>query len=152
MTSPFHPSRRRFLAGCGAALAALSSRRLHAAEPAQQVPAIDERIRRLASDAPLSLEFRGSSADDCRRWQATFAAKLRSLLGPHQQPARWQTTVERTVELKDHRREELVLTAEDHPPLPLYLLVPHGLVPHGSAARRAGVLAIHGHSAGNFGY
>ncbi len=147
MTSPFHPSRRRFLAGCGAALAALPSRRLHAAEPAQ-VPAIDERIRRLASDAPLSLEFRGSSADDCRRWQATFAAKLRSLLGPYQPPARWQTTVERTVELKDHRREELVLTAEDHPPLPLYLLVPHG----SAAAGRAGVLAIHGHSAGNFGY
>jgi dienelactone hydrolase len=147
MQSSSYSSRRHFLAGCGAALATALSCRLHGAEPAQ-VPAIDERIRRMANEAPLSLEFRGSSADDCRRWQATFAVKLRSLLGPHQPPARWQTTVERTVELKDHRREELVLTAEGHPPLPLYLLLPHG----SAQGRRAGVLAIHGHSGGNFGY
>lgn len=141
------PSRRRFLFHSGAVAAGLLSRRLSAEEPAP-VPAIDERIRRLAAEAPLALEFRGTSADECRRWQTAFAAKLRSLLGPHQPPARWQTTVERAVELKDHRREELVLTAEGHPPLPLYLLVPNGP----AAGRRGGVLAIHGHSGGNFGY
>ena len=32
--------------------------------------------------------------------------------------------MERRVELDDHRREELVLTADGHPPLPVYLLVP----------------------------
>ena len=147
MNTPLPTSRRRFLMSSGTALAAVLSDRLPAEEPVP-VPGIDERIRRLAAEAPLSLEFRGTSADDCRRWQTTFAAKLRALLGPHQPPARWQTVVERTVELKDHRREELVLTAEGHPPLPVYLLVPNGP----TAGLRAGVLAIHGHSSGNFGY
>src|SRR5262249_46033779 len=92
------------------------------------------------------LEFRGQTAEDCRRWQEAFATKLRTLLGPYQPPATWQTTVERIVDLKDHHREELVLTGSGHPPLPVYLLVPRdqGTKP------RAGVLALHGH--GRFGY
>lgn len=139
-------SRRRFLGGCGAAL--LAGGRVHSlqAEEPLRVPTIDERIRKLAEDAPLALEFRGSTAEECRCWQKEFAAKLRALLGPHQPPAKWKTTIERTVELKDHRREELILTADGYPPLPLYLLLPRD--PEDKP--RPGVLALHGH--GRFGY
>jgi dienelactone hydrolase len=111
-----------------------------------RVPAIDERIRTLAEQAPLKFEFRGQGASKCRQWQGEFAAKLRALLGPHQPPKEWQTTVERVVELKDHRREELVLTAGGFPPLPVYLLVPLGK----SDKPRPGILALHGH--GKYGY
>lgn len=131
------PSRRQFMLTSGIAL---MGQRLRAEEP-PNVPAIDERIRALADQAPLALQFQGKTAEECRQWQTAFAAKLRSLLGPHAPPAQWQTVVERSVELKDHRREELVLTAEGHPPLPLYLLVPL----EKSAKPRPGALAIHGH-------
>jgi dienelactone hydrolase len=145
MSRSFALSRRRFVSGCGGALfGGLPLRLLQAAEP-PRVPTVDEQIRRLAAEAPLALQFRGQTAAECRAWQQAFAAQLRSLLGPHQPPARWQTVVERVVELKDHRREELVLSAEGHPPLPIYLLFPHS--PRG---KRPGVLALHGH--GRFGY
>jgi dienelactone hydrolase len=110
------------------------------------VPAIDERIRKMAADAPLALRFRGETADECRKWQGEFAAKLRDLLGPFTPPEKWKTVTERTAELDDHRREELVLQAEGHPPLPLYLLVPNKK----AERKRAGVLALHGH--GKHGY
>jgi dienelactone hydrolase len=138
-------SRRGFLLG-GAALLAGVRAQVRGAETPPAVPTVDEWIRKLAAEAPLALEFRGQTAEDCRRWQEAFAAKLRELLGPYQPPAQWQTSVERVVDLKDHRREELVLTANGHPPLPVYLLVPRdqGTKP------RAGVLSVHGH--GRFGY
>ncbi len=139
-------SRRGFLLGCGATLLAGSPARFLRAETPPQVPTVDERIRKLAEEAPLALGFRGRTAEECRRWQQEFAAKLRVLLGSHQPPAKWQTTVERAVELKDHRREELVLTADGHPPLPLYLLLPRDR----ADKPRPGVLALHGH--GKFGY
>jgi dienelactone hydrolase len=137
------PSRRQFLLGSGAVL--LGESCLRAEEPVR-VPTVDEHIRKLAEEAPLSLEFRGTTAAECRQWQAEFAAKLRALLGPHLPPAKWRTEVERTVELKDHRREELVLTAEGQPPLPVYLLLPSGK----ADKPRPGVLALHGH--GKHGY
>ncbi|MBI1918221.1 MAG: prolyl oligopeptidase family serine peptidase [Planctomycetes bacterium] len=111
------------------------------AQNSVDVPTVDAWIRKQAEDAPLSMQFRGSTAEQCRRWQAQFSAKLRSLLGPHTPPARWQTVVERRTDLDDHRREELVLIAEGHPPLPLYLLTPRKK----ANGRRAGILAIHGH-------
>src|SRR5262245_9361948 len=135
--------RRQFLLGGATLLAGLPARG-GAGPPA--VPTIDEHIRKLAEAAPLSMEFRGKTAAECRRWQAEFAARLRTLLGPHQPPAKWKTDVERTVELKDHRREELVLSAEGHPPLPVYLLLPHDR----GGRLSPGVLALHGH--GNFGH
>jgi len=138
-------SRRRFLAG-GAALPAGGAARLLGAEVPPRVLTVDEWVRKLAAEAPLALEFHGQTAQECRRWQGAFAAKLRTLLGPHQPPATWQTTVERVVERKDHRREEFVLTASGHPPLPVYLLLPRDQGPK----PRAGVLALHGH--GRFGY
>lgn len=109
-------------------------------------PTVDDQIRALAAGAPLKLEFQGKTADECRQWQAAFAAKLRGLLGPHRPPAKWHTAVERIVERTDHRREELLLTADGHPPLPVYLLVPIGR----SAKPRPGILALHGH--GKYGY
>src|SRR5262249_47273472 len=61
-------------------------------------------------------------------------------------PHKWQTIKERTVELEDHRRDELVLAAEDAPALPLYILTPK----EKGERLRAGVLALHGH--GKYGY
>jgi dienelactone hydrolase len=137
------PSRFLFLVCLSPAL--LCAGALQAQEP-PRVPTVDEQIRKLAEDAPLKLEFRGQTAEDCRKWQAEFAAKLRALLGPHQPPAKWKVSVERTALLKDHRREELILTAEGHPPLPVYLLLPL----QKSDKPRPGVLALHGH--GKYGY
>jgi dienelactone hydrolase len=115
-----------------------------AEEPAAPLP-IDKRIQKLAETAPLTMQFQGTTADECRRWQAQFGAKLKSLLGPYQPPKEWRVVVERTVDLADHRREELVLVADGHPPLPMYLLVPKG-----DLRRRPGIVAVHGH--GQFGY
>jgi dienelactone hydrolase len=109
------------------------------------VPPIRERIRALADGAPLSLRFTGATADECRRWQAEFAAKLRSLLGPHRPPPSWKTVLERTVTLDDHVREERVLTAEGFPPLPMHLLLPLGA----GGSKGPAVVAVHGH--GDFG-
>jgi dienelactone hydrolase len=133
--------RRHFLRQSAAALlAGCITYEARAQKPAD-VPTVDAWIRKQAEDAPLAMLFRGTTADECRRWQAAFSAKLRSLLGPHAPPAKWQTTVERRTDLDDHRREELVLTADGHPPLPLYLLLPHKK----TERRQAGILALHGH-------
>lgn len=138
-------SRRRLLLGSVASLAGASLRTLKAEEP-PAVPTIDERIRKLADEAPLAMQFKGEGADECLRWQRQFAAQLRTLLGKFQPPEQWKTVVERTVDLEDHRRDELLLVAAGHPPLPIYLLLPHGA----GNKPLAGVLAIHGH--GKFGY
>ncbi len=105
----------------------------------------DSHIRKLAAEAPLAMRFRGTTAAECRQWQANFAAKLRELLGPHQPPAKWHAQVERVVELPDHRREELILIAPGHAPLPLYLLIPKGVKGPCPA-----IVAVHGH--GPHGY
>ena len=146
MPSRHGPTRRQFLACTGSGLlAGMADHPLAAAEP-PPVPNVDERIRKLAEEAPLAMEFRGKTAEECRKWQRDFAAKLRSLLGDHMPPATWKVATERVVELKDHRREELVLTATGHPPLPLHLLLPNDKIDK----RRPGVLALHGH--GDYGY
>ena len=105
----------------------------------------DDHIRKLAAEAPLAMCFRGSTAAECRQWQASFAAKLRELLGPYQPPRKWRVQVERVVDLPDHRREELILTAQGHPPLPVYLLIPKGV-----KGPCPGIVAVHGH--GPHGY
>lgn len=138
-------SRREFLAYSGSLVAAAGWTSRSVAAKTDAVVTVDEHIQRLANEAPLSMQFHGSTAEECRAWQVEFGAKLRELLGPHRPPARWTTVVERVDEFDDHRREHLVLTAEGHPPLPLYLLVPHGRID----TLRPGVVAIHGH--GPFG-
>jgi dienelactone hydrolase len=133
--------RRDFLRGAGAAvLAGWTGNRVLAEEPAPPPP-IEERLQREIDDAPLAMRFRGSTADECRAWQGEFAVRLRSLLGPHKPPGQWKTVVQRTTNLDDHRREELVLQAEGHPPLPVYLLTPSSK----SDNKHPGVLALHGH-------
>jgi dienelactone hydrolase len=141
-------SRRDFLTTAAAASLAGCLAPAAGAEKAGRPVAvdIDDHVRKLAAAAPLKIQFRGTTAAECRRWQAAFAAKLRSLLGPHAPPKAWDTVVERTVTLDDHRREELVLTARGHPPLPVYLLLPRNK----PKKPLPGVLAVHGH--GEFGY
>jgi dienelactone hydrolase len=140
---PTNLSRRDFLqVSTATLLTGIGADYLRAEKPAD-VPTIDDWIKQRAADAPLAMQFRGSTAEECRRWQADFAAKLRTLLGPHAPPSKWHTITERRVELDDHVRDELVLTAEDHPPLPLYILTPCDKTDR----RRAGVLALHGHGA-----
>ncbi len=139
-------SRRRFLRWSGAALlAGFTGGMARAQEPAD-LPTVDDWIRRQAEGAPLAMRFRGGSADECRRWQAEFSDKLRGLLGEFAPPKKWQTVTERTAELDDHRRDELILKADGHPPLPLYLLTPNKK----AGRKRGGVVALHGH--GPFGY
>jgi dienelactone hydrolase len=123
-----------------AVLAAIfTSLPLNAREPAK-LPSINDRLKQDVADAPLSMRFKGATADDCLAWQKDFAAKLKSLLGPHAPPTKWKTTVVSVKEFDDHRREELLLTAEGHPPLPVYLLVPKG-----KKGKLPAILALHGH-------
>jgi dienelactone hydrolase len=110
---------------------------------------INERLRAFEAAAPLAMQFRGTTADDARRWQAEFAAKLRERLGSHQPPAQYECLVERRVELPTHVREECVLTADAVAPLPFHLLLPRREA-SAPSARRPGILAIHGH--GDFGH
>ena len=107
---------------------------------------VHERIRRLASEAPLKMKFQGSTADECRAWQQSFGNKLEELLGAYRPPLRWEAQIEETVESPDHRRQSVILRAPGVAELPIYLLTP-------KAARdgaRPGILALHGH--GPFGH
>jgi dienelactone hydrolase len=141
MNRPARTSRRCFLTRAGAALlGGLAVGRLHGEEPAR-VPPILDRLRREVGDAPLALRFAGGTAEDCRKWQTQFLAKLRELLGPFAPPKTWKTRVVGAADLDDFRREDLVLEADGHPPLPVYLLLPRPRV----GKRRAGVVALHGH-------
>ena len=147
MIESVRATRRGFLAGAGAAAVAFGSRgRFLFAQEATRAQTVDETIRGLADRAALDMEFQGKTADECRSWQESFAAKLRSLLGPHAPPQEWKTVTERRVVLDDHVREELLLVAEGHPALPVHLLLPLGK----SERPRPGILALHGH--GDLGY
>ena len=86
-------SRRAFLRQTAAAsLAALAGDRLLGQETTK-VPTVLERLVQDTANAPLAMRFQGGTAQECRKWQAAFAAKLRSLLGPHKPPAAWKTVV-----------------------------------------------------------
>ena len=139
-------SRRGFLQASTTFLSAAAlADRLVGQEPPASVPTVNERIQQEAAAAELSMQFTGATADECQAWQAKFSARLRSLLGPHRPPSEWKTETEAVVELDDHTRHELILRAEGHADLPVYLLLPkqaEGPLP--------GVLALHGHGA--YGY
>lgn len=141
MNNPYDSSRRRFLAQAGAVLLARRFGRQALADEAP-VPNIVERLRQEIGDAPLSMQFAGGTAEVCRQWQAEFGRQLRTLLGPHAPPKQWKTVVRANDELPDHRRLDLVLSAEGCPPLPVYLLLPTG-----HTGRRPGIVALHGHGA-----
>ncbi len=114
---------------------------IHAGEPAK-APPIGERLKADIAAAPLTMQFKGETADDCKAWQKEFSAKLKTLLGPHAPPAKWKTIVVKSTELDDHRREELLLVADGLPPLPVYLLLPKE-----KKGKRPAILALHGHGA-----
>jgi dienelactone hydrolase len=141
MNNPPSLTRRRLLRGTGAALlTSLSAGRLLGQEEIK-VPTALQWLQQSVENAPLALRFQGSTADECRKWQAEFGATLRKLLGPHSPPAKWKTVLQRSIDLEDHRREELVLLADGVPPLPVYLLLPRPK----AEKRRPGILALHGH-------
>src|SRR5205809_7514653 len=122
---PSRFSRRGFFARANlAALGVLSTHKLFADDP--PLPTVDEWIREQAAEAPLAMQFQGSTAAECRQWQADFGNRLRSLLGPFALPGKWRTLVKSTANFQDHRRDELILTAAGLPPLPVYLLTPSG--------------------------
>src|SRR5688572_32988825 len=104
-----------------------------------KLPPINERLKKDVADASLAMRFKGTSADECRAWQKEFAAKLKALLGPHAPPTQWKATVISTKELDDYTRQELLLSADGHPPLPIYVLVPKG-----AKSKRPAILALHG--------
>lgn len=139
--------RREFLRASAISWLAFSGGARLRAEEGPAVPPIDERIRAAAEGARLSMKFEGSTGDECRRWQEQFASRLRTLLGPHQPPARWRTVLERTVEREDHVREERLLVAEGIDSVPVHLLRPRSV---GRPHARPAMLALHGH--GPFGH
>ena len=47
---------------------------------------VNDEIRELSAHASLSMQFKGTTAAECRQWQERFAAKLRELLGALQEP------------------------------------------------------------------
>ncbi len=139
-------SRRVFLRSAAIAIAGGTSPAL--GEEVPKVPTAPEAIRDAVEHAPLSMKFAGKTAADAKKWQAAFGEKLRELLGPHRPPKTWKTATREVKEFDDHRREDLVLTADGHPSLPVYLLLPRG---KGKREKRVpGVVAIHGH--GNYGH
>ena len=103
-----------------------STRRQWMMQVAAGQSGVHEEIRKLAEQAPLGMQFRGRTAQECRRWQQQFAAKLGELLGPYRPPQRWETLRERSFDFGDHRREELVLRTPGQRDLPVHLLTPRG--------------------------
>ncbi|MBL8234471.1 MAG: hypothetical protein JNL98_38595 [Bryobacterales bacterium] len=102
---------------------------------------IDQEIHALAGQAPLAMQFRGGTAEQCRQWQRAFAEQLRLLLGPFDPPRQWEAVREQKIDCGDHVREELLLKAEGRRDLPVHLLLPK------QSGKRPGVLALHGHGA-----
>jgi dienelactone hydrolase len=139
-------SRRRFLAVSSAALAAGAADLRGFAQDAA-VATVNDDIRAASVDAELSMQFTGSTAAECRAWQADFRAKLNELLGDTTPPAEWSETEISVATFDDHIRYELLLSADGAPDLPIYLLMPRTV-----AAARAvpGVMCVHGH--GNYGH
>ncbi len=142
-------SRRRFLkAAVLASAPCLTSRTgSWAAEDVSAPGRIHESIQALCGKAELSMQFEGTTAEECRRWQQQFRAKLTELLGDFATPKQWTAEETARQEFPDHIRRELILHAEGLPEVPVYLLTP----PDASADSPApGVLCVHGH--GNYGH
>ena len=91
--------------------------------------------------AKLSLQFQGTSKSDFTKWQRTFRSKLTELLGDSSPPEDWSVTELGRIQLEDHTRLDLLLSADGIPSLPIYLLKPKT----DSSAPLPGVLCIHGH-------
>ncbi|MEO1993796.1 MAG: alpha/beta hydrolase family protein [Planctomycetaceae bacterium] len=143
-------ARRRFLERTltsGAAAALLPVPSTWAQIPQTRPRTVNDSIQTSMQGAPLSMLFRGQTADACRAWQAKFRGQLTQLLGDSTPPKQWTTVVEDRAEFDDHIRHQLLLKCDGVPSLPVYLLVPRGLT---AAQRAPGVLCVHGH--GSHGY
>src|SRR5262245_34547536 len=100
MTTVAASSRRAFLGRAAAALLGCVAGR-SAAQEQVATPTIQEGLARAMTEAPLELRFRGTTEEECRRWQKEFGDRLRQLLGPHRPPAKWKTHVRGAVDLAD---------------------------------------------------
>jgi len=136
-------TRRSFLS---ATLGGIVSAAVLQGQDTRPVPSISERLRLDIEHAPLEMRLKEMTANECRAFQEAFRAKLKQLVGPHEPPQQWKTRVLSTAELEGYLRQEFLLEAEGHPPLPVYLLAPSGE----PRRRRPCVLALHGH--GEFGH
>jgi len=132
-------TRRTFVASAAGAVGATFTARAFGQEPV--VPPISDRLRDLVSQAPLTMKLTDMTQGECLAWQECFKTKLLELLGPHRPPTKWKTTVRGKQELPGYRRDELLLEANDFPPLPVYLLVPEAE----RGKRLPCALALHGH-------
>lgn len=97
--------------------------------------------------AKLSMQFHGKTADEFREWRKQFRTKIAKLLGPHEPPKKWKAVEEKKIELADHTRYELLLSAKGVASVPVYLLIPKGA---SKAKPVPAVLCVHGH--GNYGH
>lgn len=146
MSAPLEKiNRRTFLSAATATTIATASfgESLFAEQPIKLPPPrpVDNDIREASRVARLSMQFHGKTADECRVWQNAFRKKLGELLGPHDPPKKWSVVTEKTTELPDHTRHELLLTSNRIPSVPVYLLIPKGK----SKKKRPGVVCVHGH-------
>ena len=82
-----------------------------AAPPLAKLPTVHEEILRALDEAPLKLQFRGSTPAELAAWQREFGHKLSELIGPHTPPKAWKVRTLSTREFPDHTREELLLEA-----------------------------------------
>lgn len=110
-------------------------------EQPQRIPSIHDRIRAEAASAPLRMQFRGSTDDECQAWQREFRGKLLELLGNPAPPKKWTVVAEATRRFDNFTREDLILNADGLPSVPLAVLKP--------TARGNGraILCVHGHGA-----
>lgn len=109
---------------------------------ANQGLSVDHVLADAMRQAPLSMLFEGSSADECRAWQRSFREKLLELLGDIAPPRSWQVHEQSRQQFEDHVRLELVLSAGNIPDLPLYVLLPADA---GRSRQMPAVLCVHGH-------
>jgi len=92
------------------------------------------------------LGLRAESADELLIWQRGLAAQLRRTLGlDTMREASLDPVITERVACVGYTRERVLMQTEPGVVMPLYVLIPDGLMP---GERRPAVLAPHGHSSG----
>jgi len=124
--------------------AALRMSSAFGADAPASLPTVNGEIRAAAGAARHSMLFEGDTPGQLAAWQEKFSAKLNELIGPGTPPARWSTRTLETQTFPDFVREELLLSADGVPSLPLYLLRPVSA----TIKKFPVVLCLHGHGKG----
>jgi dienelactone hydrolase len=114
----------------------------HAESPT--LPTVNAEIRAAARAPHYRMLFEGDTPEQLTAWQEKFAAKLNELIGPYDPPKKWSARPLDTQTFPDFVREELLLSADGVPSLPLYLLRPVSA----AAKKFPIVLCLHGHGPG----